>query len=525
MRRQATGAARGAPVGDDTAEVVVVGGGHNGLVCAAYLAEAGLEVLVVEGRDVVGGNTTTEELTLPGWRHDSCSSAHVVLQSNPLIRDDELGLLSRYGLSYVYSDPAVVMPLGWGDSVVVHRDLDATAAELGRWSSDDAAALTRMMSDWDGGLNRAHARWSAGLPPAEDHWAAAYEKLRRRTAWEVIAETFTHPVSRRVLSWLAFATIQPPRRPGTGALPAAITSGRLRYGWATPVGGSAALPAALVAHIEDHGGRVVVSAPVTAVSVEGDRAVGVTTADGRGYAARRAVVSSAHLAALPDLLGEQASDDLHRAAKCWRPGLALFAVHLALRADVRYPTRDGLITSAAGGLGSPEGLRRQIDACLTGETNLDDPWLLLVSSTVVDPDRAPGGVLKLLTVAPSRPPGAETWDDRATEAYANRLVDIAAAAVDGVSDADILAVLPESPTGLARRNQHNVGGSCHGGEFLCDGEVVPGWRSYRTEIPGLYLTGSTAHPGGSVSGRPGRNAARVVLEDLGMDPRQLMPAT
>ncbi|HEX7743741.1 MAG TPA: NAD(P)/FAD-dependent oxidoreductase [Micromonosporaceae bacterium] len=526
MHGQTSAAAQEAAAGNDTADVVVIGGGHNGLVCAAYLAEAGLEVLVVEGRDAVGGNTITEELTFPGWRHDSCSSAHVVLQSNPLIRDDELGLLSRYGLSYVHTDPAVVIPLGGDDSVVVHRDLEATAAELARWSSDDAAALGRMMKDWDAGLNRAHARWSAGLAPVDDDSAAAYEHLRHRSAWDVIAETFAHPVSRRVLSWLAFATIQPPRRPGTGALPAAITSGRLRYGWATPVGGSGALPVALVAHLEDHGGRVVVSAPVTGVPVEGGRAVGVTTADGRRYGARRAVVSSAHLAALPGLLGEQASDDVHRAAKCWRPGLALFAVHLDLRADVRYRTQDGPIASVAGGLGSPEGLRRQIDAARTGETALDDPWLLLVSSTVVDPGRAPGGLLKLLTIAPSAPSGAETWDDAAAEAYAGRLVEIAGAAVEGLSDADILAVLPESPTGLARRNAHNIGGSCHGGEFLLgDGEVVPGWQSYRTQVPGLYLTGSTAHPGGSVSGRPGRNAARTVLEDLGIDPRPLMPAT
>ena len=80
------------PSSKPVSDVVVVGGGHNALVCAAYLAEAGLSVTVLEGRDVIGGNTVTEELTLPGWQHDSCSTAHVVLQSNPLIRDDELGL-------------------------------------------------------------------------------------------------------------------------------------------------------------------------------------------------------------------------------------------------------------------------------------------------------------------------------------------------------------------------------------------------------------------------------------------------
>ena len=86
-----------APLPDST-DVVVIGAGHNGLVCAAYLAAAGLEVCVLEAREVVGGNTVTEELTLPGFAHDSCSSAHVLIQSNPLLADDELGLLSTYGL-------------------------------------------------------------------------------------------------------------------------------------------------------------------------------------------------------------------------------------------------------------------------------------------------------------------------------------------------------------------------------------------------------------------------------------------
>src|SRR5450759_1259453 len=104
----------------DSADVVVLGAGHNGLVCASYLAAAGLEVLVLEARDVAGGSTGTEELTLPGFAHDSCSSAHVLIQSNPLMRDDELGLLSTYGLEYILTDPAVVMPKPDRDTLVLH---------------------------------------------------------------------------------------------------------------------------------------------------------------------------------------------------------------------------------------------------------------------------------------------------------------------------------------------------------------------------------------------------------------------
>jgi phytoene dehydrogenase-like protein len=92
-----------------------------------------------------------------------------------------------------------------------------------------------------------------------------------------------------------------------------------------------------------------------------------------------------------------------------------------------------------------------------------------------------------------------------------------------LSDEDILFMRTESPTSIAVHNLANIGGSCHGGEFaLADGSVIPGWPHYRTDISGLYLTGSTSHPGGSVSGRPGRNTARVILEDLGISPESVM---
>jgi phytoene dehydrogenase-like protein len=503
-------------------DVIVVGGGHNALVCAAYLAEAGLSVTVLEGRDVIGGNTVTEELTLPGWQHDSCSTAHVVLQSNPLIRDDELGLIARYGLKYVVTDPAVAFPLPDGDLLTVHPNLADTAAEFARYSRADAGALVTMIEDWNAGQRTAHAHVSAGLPLPDETWSRSYERLRRRSAWDVIASTFQHPVTRRVMAWMAFATIQPPQRPGTGVLPAAIMAGRLAYGWATPVGGSGALPNALAAHIADHGGTVETSAWVQSVLVEEGRCVGVRTDDGRDFRASRAVVAGSHLRELRGMLSTP-SAVADEAERCWRPGIPLFAVHFALRADARYRAGSGTITSAAGGLGSPEGLLRQVDGLSSGRIETEDPWLLMMSSTAVDPDRAPGGTFKFLTAAPMLHDG-RAWSDTDAMAYAQVLLNIARRHVDGIEDADILAIRPESPTSLAAHNRSNIGGSCHGGEFaLDDGTVIPGWLDYRTDVAGLYLTGSTSHPGGSVSGRPGRNTARTVLEDLGVTSAMSVP--
>lgn len=508
----------------DDVDVVLIGAGHNGMVCAGYLAAAGLRVLVLEARPLIGGNTVTEELTLPGFAHDSCSSAHVLIQSNPLLADDELGLMSRWGLRYVHTDPAVVLPRADGGTLVVHRDLDATVDEIGRWSARDAAAFRTLIEEWTGGLAVVHGRWSSGLPLGDSPAAASYLALRRRSAWDVVHDRFAHPAVRDLMLWLSMATIQDPRRPGTGVLPSSIAAGRLRFGWSTPIGGSGALPAALERLVVSAGGAVVCDAAVTRIEVRDGRAVAVHTADGRRVGARRAVVTSSHLARLPEMLGAAAGDDLRTAQACWRPGLSVFAVHAALRGDLTFT---GVPHSVAAGLGSTEGMAAQLDAFHRGELDAGDPWLLVVNQTVVDPSRAPAGhgTFKILTIAPWQLAGGRTWE-QAKKGYADRLIAGVRDRVKGLDAADVLAVRAESPVDVAAHNVHNLGGSCHGGEFLMpDGEVLAGWPRYDTSVDGLFLTGSTSHPGGSVSGRPGRNTARAVLTRLGINPECVMGPT
>lgn len=508
-----------------TVDVVVLGAGHNGLVCAAYLATSGLEVLVLESREVVGGNTVTEELTLPGFAHDSCSSAHVLIQSNPLLADDELGLLSTYGLQYVFTDPAVVLPQPNGEALVFHRDLAATVEEIGRWSGSDASAFATLMSQWSDGLAAVHGRWGSGLDLGGGTAAQRYRALRERSAWDVVHERFTHPTIRSLMLWLALATIQDPRRPGTGVLPSSIAAGRLRFGWATPVGGSGALPAALLRLLEVYGGSVACSSPAARLHVERGRVRTVETADGRRVNARLAVVSGAHLATVADMVaGADPPADLLRAREEWQPGLSVFAVHAALRADLTYSTAGGPLKSVASGFGSTSGVAAQLQAFGRGEPDARDPWLLVVDQTVADPSRAPNGgaTFKILTVAPYERSDGQTWADT-KQKFAEALLDRVRERVEGLGPDDVLALRAESPVDVARYNSHNLGGSCHGGEFRTpSGNVLPGWPAYGTDIQGLFLTGATSHPGGSVSGRPGRNAARAVLQGLGLDPARVM---
>lgn len=130
-------------MGEKTYDVVVVGGGHNGLIVASYLAKAGLAVCVVERLDKVGGGAVTREVTVPGFKHDVCSMFHHFIQENPLIANDELGLLSKYGLSYIYPDPIFAFIFPDGKSLVIYHDINKTCASIAQFSSKDADAYPK----------------------------------------------------------------------------------------------------------------------------------------------------------------------------------------------------------------------------------------------------------------------------------------------------------------------------------------------------------------------------------------------
>src|SRR6266700_7275768 len=131
----------------DQFDIVVAGAGHNSLVAAAYLARAGLSCLILEARPVIGGNTMTEELTLPGFLHDTCSTTHSIFMESPIWRNQELPL-AEYGLEYIQADPASHVVFSDGSYITHWIDIDRTCEEIAKFSRRDAETYRAMLSEW-----------------------------------------------------------------------------------------------------------------------------------------------------------------------------------------------------------------------------------------------------------------------------------------------------------------------------------------------------------------------------------------
>jgi phytoene dehydrogenase-like protein len=511
-------------------DIVVAGAGHNSLLTAAYAARAGFKVLVLEGADRIGGDTACEELTLPGFIHDPCSTAHNLIQSNPLMRDNELQL-DRYGLRYLYPDPVFTMPFRDGRSITMWRDLDRTCAELARFSSRDADAYRRLLKDWQSMAPVvSEERENAPRPPNEvitrtraSAMGEAMLAIRQATALQVIEERFEEEHVRAFLGWIAFMTLHPLDEPDSGLMAFSLVAGRQRFSWILPEGGSDRLPKALARIIEENGGKILTSAPVTRIVVEGGRATGVVTADGASYSARSAVVSTIHLTQLPGIVGEDNLEPAYRAGIArWKPSVTMFASHYALSEAPRFKTEGGAMESVTmGGLESLRSLHRMLAAFRLGRLDLEEPVLLAITPTVIDPSRAPAGkhTFKLISFLPyALMEGPAHWD-AIKEQVADRLFEAAAPMTANLSERIVLGRNVTSPLDMERRNPANWRGSCHGGASTPDQSgyfrPVEGWSSYRTPVEALYQTGACTHPGGSVSGLPGRNCATVLLNDLG----------
>ena len=522
----------------ESADVVVAGAGHNSLITAAYLAKAGYECLVLDARPIPGGGAATEELLLPGYLIDSCSTGHTLIQVNPLLTRDELGLKADYGLEYLEPDPVGHVAFPDGEHLTMWLDLERSCEEIARFSRSDAEAYRRLISEYDevkGAFGRSRFT-PVGFGPSLEELLLDHPRgrtwLRRSvlSAWEIIRREFESRHVRAFMIWMAFQTLVPVDAPGSGPLAYSLVFGRQRRSWTLPRGGSGSLTDALVRYIEDHGGAVLCDRRVTGLVLEDGRCAGVETADGERHLGRSAVVSSIHVKHLVEMAPAEAwGEDFVYGVETYDIGMPGMAAYFATTAPPLFDTPDGPRSAvSAGTAGWPEEVIRCGRDIKDGRPVEGVPWLLVATPTLADPSRAPAGrhTVKLLSPqAWETPEGAGGWDAYKEE-VALRQLEHLRRFVSNLGDEEIVASFVKSPADIERSNAHMVHGAFHGGDrslpFSGKNRPVPGFADHRMPIPGLYQTGGTTHPGGSITGAPGRNAAMVLLSDLGHDPEEVM---
>ena len=284
-------------------DVIVAGGGHNGLTVAAYLAKAGVNVCVLEKNAWVGGGVISREVTLPGFKHDIGATAHIFIQPNPLILNDELGLLSKYGLKYIYPDPAITVLFPDDTYISIYKDIDKTCASIAKLSPKDAENYYRFFQWANPLFDMLMLGMFAPPPPmgallAQLDQAGLPQELFRALLMngrDVINEWFEDDrVKLCMLRFVSEAIVSPDEN-GTGAYLFIMIPEIHRYGLGIPQGGSGELSESLARCIVANGGHVRTNAPVKSIKVVGGQARSVMLESGEEIVARKAVVCNLNI--------------------------------------------------------------------------------------------------------------------------------------------------------------------------------------------------------------------------------------
>ncbi len=523
-------------------DVIVVGAGHNGLVCACYLAKAGLKVEVVEASSTPGGMTSTNPMAPEAPEHMiNEASIHASLFRTTNI-DNELELSSRYGLRMRLINPAHVHLGPEGESIAMWREAERTVEEIKRFSRKDAARWLELSN------TIAHAT-AMGLPMMQTNplrpegkrllealkaVAKGRKELGRIIHWasvsqrEAIEEYFEHDMVRGPL------TVNLPfmRFDADASGWALIYLGVYqKWGVAMFEGGTGAFPAALIRCLEANGGRVRCSAPVEQLLMSGGTVTGVVLEGGEELSATRGVVTSCGpTITLGKLLPEGVLDEqLALRVKnipTTSTGYGNIKVNVALSGRVEMTRhqrwRKDNLTGDSVDLRLPcvtwSTHQQSLDAgeaCTRGQVPEMIPGLAQVT-TAFDPGMAPPGHDTWWFwsgLVPSKP--IEDWET-VRETCEKVILDDCANYYDGLDKLEI-ARRTLTPKGIEERFNAPDGNVYHVDPIITRfGPTRPaaGLAGYKTPVPGLYLSGSGTHPIAGINGMPGMNAAKTMIRDL-----------
>lgn len=513
-------------------DVIAIGSGHNGLIAAAYFAKAGKRVLVLEKKSYFGGGVVTRELTAPGYFHDEHSMAHIFIQTNPLLLNDELGLKSKYGLTYCKPEIPVLSVFEDGAILPFYGDVIKNRDAIAQYSKRDAETYMRISELAAQILPMLLSSLYTPPLPVGAMIAMLDQSpegrdlfgMMQKSVYDLVTEWFEDERVRIHLIKMASENLVMPEEKGTGLSLLMFLGYIQQYGMSAPVGGSGKLTEALISCIEDHGGVLIADTAVQKVKVVNGRAVGVITSD-EEYLAETCIIGAIH----PHIL-HRYIDNLdpmvdRRARGVHLSSFSAFVIHAALHEPLKFRAgsdvdKGWMIECLPTSLAA---LRHAYDDVKYG-VNPVTPLFGALSPSSIDPTRAPKGKATFYTFchAPYHlaDGGAKRWDD-IRESFADQLMTRLDKFASNVDPDNIIMRVARSPLDMERDSDSFQQGDIHGAApFMYQfGAHRPTADLGNYRVPGvgnLYLVGPFMHPGGGVFGA-GRATAMTAFEDLKMD--------